>query len=123
VSDDARFILIVGLPIVLALVGVVWALLQHRIAAIASSLTKLEGRFEQRAKDRDAEYVNTITAINKELWPLLQQVKTLEKDQQGMRDWKHLVVDKYLPRAVEEHERRLNKLDAKVFNGQRGDER
>lgn len=34
-----------------------------------------------------------------------------------LHDWKHEIGDAYLPRAVDEHERRLNRLDVKVFNG------
>lgn len=35
----------------------------------------------------------------------------------SLHDWKHDTGDAYLPRAVDEHERRLNRLDVKVFNG------
>lgn len=35
----------------------------------------------------------------------------------GLHDWKHEVGEAYLPRAVDEHERRLNRIEAKVFNG------
>lgn len=40
-----------------------------------------------------------------------------EADILDLRKWKHTVVDPYIPRAVDEHERRINRLDAKVFNG------
>jgi hypothetical protein len=48
---------------------------------------------------------------------LLERTVRAEKDIQDLRDWKHDVADPYVPRAIEEHERRLNKLDSKVFNG------
>lgn len=34
-----------------------------------------------------------------------------------LHGWKHSIGEAYLPRAVDEHERRLNRLEAKVFNG------
>lgn len=40
-----------------------------------------------------------------------------ETDIKELREWKHVVVDPYIPRAIDEHERRINKLDAKIFNG------
>lgn len=50
-----------------------------------------------------------------------EKIRTLEerlvKSIDELREWKHDVVDPYLPRAVEEHERRINRLDARVFNG------
>jgi phosphoenolpyruvate carboxylase len=60
---------------------------------------------------------NAITGINEKLLPMVNQVKQLEEDRTGIRAWKHLVVDPYIPRAVEEHERRINRLEGKVFNG------
>jgi hypothetical protein len=35
----------------------------------------------------------------------------------NLHDWKHETGEAYLPRAVDEHERRLNRIEAKVFNG------
>jgi hypothetical protein len=34
-----------------------------------------------------------------------------------LHNWKHEIGESYLPRAVDEHERRLNRLESKVFNG------
>lgn len=54
---------------------------------------------------------------------LLSRIDTHEKDLEGLRDWKHKVVDAYLPRAVDDHHRRLERLERKVFNGHHGAER
>lgn len=101
------------------------AVLVSRLDANTAELGKLEARFEQRTKDKDAfdyafrhtQYVNDISGINVLLWPLVQQVKNLDERLDSLHKWKHQVAEAYLPRAVDEHERRLNKLDAKVFNG------
>lgn len=45
------------------------------------------------------------------------RVGRTESDIKELRQWKHVVVDPYVPRAIDEHERRINKLDAKIFNG------
>jgi hypothetical protein len=45
---------------------------------------------------------------------LPHRMEAAEKDLQGLRDWKHIVVDPLIPRAVEEHERRLNRLDQRM---------
>jgi hypothetical protein len=42
------------------------------------------------------------------------RVDNVEKDVQGLRNWKHVVVDPYVPRAIDEHERRINRLDQKM---------
>jgi hypothetical protein len=42
------------------------------------------------------------------------QIENVEKDIVGMRLWKHTVADPYIPRAIEEHERRINRLDQKM---------
>jgi hypothetical protein len=42
------------------------------------------------------------------------KIEAAEKDMQGLRDWKHITVDPLIPRAVEEHERRINRLDTRM---------
>lgn len=42
------------------------------------------------------------------------QIVSLQKDVEGLRNWKHIVVDPYVPRAIDEHERRINRLDQKM---------
>jgi hypothetical protein len=83
------------------------------------------GKLEQWSKDKERfdhefrhdEYGKAITTINFTLWPLGKQVEIMERSVEDLREWKHMVVDAYLPRAVDEHERRINRLDQKVFNG------
>lgn len=83
------------------------------------------GKLEQWTKDKERfdhefrhdEYGKAITTINFTLWPLDVQMKAVIKDLEDLRGWKHLTVDPYIPRAVDEHERRINRLDLKVFNG------
>lgn len=54
---------------------------------------------------------------------LLSRIDTHEKDLEGLREWKHMTVDPYLPRAVDDHHRRLERLERKVFNGHHGEDR
>jgi hypothetical protein len=83
------------------------------------------GKLQQWTSDKEKfdhafrhdEYAQAITSINVSLWPLVKQVEIMERSIEELRAWKHDVVDPYLPRAVDEHERRINRLDAKVFNG------
>lgn len=100
--------------VVIGLIAVIYHANQERFAKIE------QWQKDKQIADHDFrhdEYNQAITRINSELWPLLKQVELLEKKHEAYGDWKHRVVDPYIPRAVDEHERRLNKLDAKVFNG------
>lgn len=143
--STAQLVSLVGVlfALLVALVGVIFnelrgrikvleardnqAVLLTRIDASTLEIAKLEARFDQRTKDKDefdykfrhGQYVNDITAINTLLWPLATKMEVVEKDIEGLRDWKHLVVDPYVPGTINEHDRRLNRLDAKVFNGHR----
>jgi hypothetical protein len=101
------------------------AVLQSRLDAIAAELSKLEGRFEQRSKDRDkfdyewrhGEYSNAISAINLMLYPLETKMEIAEKNIESLREWRHMVGDAYLPRAVDAIEGRVTRIESKVFNG------
>lgn len=109
----------------LSIVGVLFGLLFGLVAVIFGvirrDISKLEKwTVEKERFDREwrhSEYATKITAINAVLWPLKEKVDNLEGNQEDMREWKHAVIDPYIPRAVDEHERRINRLDAKVFNG------
>ena len=76
------------------------AVIQSRVDAIAADIARLEGRFDQRQRDRDkfdyewrhGEYVDTINSINVRLLPL--------------------------PTAIEALKEQVARLDRKVFNGQ-----
>jgi len=57
------------------------------------------------------------TAVRVAIATLTQKVLNLTEEVTRLRAWKHLVVDPYVPRAIDEHERRLNDLQRKVFNG------
>jgi len=59
------------------------------------------------------------TAVRVKIATLAETLRGLEKNVDDLREWKHTTVDPYIPRAVDEHERRLGRLDAKVFNGPR----
>lgn len=133
-------LILLAVSVILALIGTVWQMLRsqlHRmektsaeaVASIQAELAKLEGRFEQRAKDRNAfdhawhgEYVITIAAINARLFPLEVKMENAEKDIDKVSHWRHMVADAYLPRGVDAIEGRVSRLEKKVFNGQR-DER
>lgn len=124
-SPDAQWVIGIGLLIILPLIGVVWTFLRKDIAAAHATCLRIEARFDQWIKDktqqdhdfRHNEYSPAITKINSDLWPLLKQMEAVDKRVDELKEWKHLVGDAYLPRAVDEHERRINRLDQKVFNG------
>lgn len=48
---------------------------------------------------------------------LLSRIDTHEKDLEGLRKWKHLVIDPYVPGAIDALKDRTDRLDRKVFNG------
>lgn len=124
-SADAQWVIGIGLPIILLLIGVVWTFLRKENAATNASVVKLETATLQWQRDKEKfdhefrhdEYAPAITSINAKLWPLVKQVEVLEGEQRKVEDWKHNTVDPYIPRAIDEHERRINRLDSKVFNG------
>jgi hypothetical protein len=101
------------------------AVLLARIDALTASLSNLDGRFEQRSKDRDkfdyewrhGEYSNAISAINLMLYPLGAKMEIAEKNIESLREWRHMVGDAYLPRAVDAIEGRVTRIESKVFNG------
>jgi hypothetical protein len=105
----------VGL-VVLGLIGLVWRAQEKRIKDLEDwrrDKEKVDYEF------RHDELAPVIAGINRDLLPLVKQVEVCEKRVDELKDWKHDVADLYLPRAVEDHERRLNRLDARVFNGHR----
>jgi len=53
---------------------------------------------------------NFVTALQGELKAATERLTSLH-------EWKHKIGEAYLPRGMEDHERRLNKLEAKIFNG------
>ncbi len=130
--SDAQLISLIGVlfALLVALVGVIFNGLRERIKsrldASTLEIAKLEARFEQRSKERNeidyafrhTQYVNDINSINVRLWPLGQKVEDIEKRLDSLHEWKHVVGEAYLPRAVDDIERRVGKLETKVFNGQ-----
>lgn len=52
-----------------------------------------------------------------ELATMKARLDAVEKNAEGLRDWKHLTVDPYIPRAVDDHHRRLEHIERKIFNG------
>lgn len=40
-----------------------------------------------------------------------ERLKQLEVRREYMDEWKHVTVDPYIPRAMEDHERRITKLE------------
>jgi hypothetical protein len=57
------------------------------------------------------------------LYRLGERMGAQEKRSDSLHDWKHKIGEAYLPRAVDDHHRRLERLERKVFNGQRGEDR
>lgn len=50
---------------------------------------------------------------NSQYGVLSNKVANLEHLVQELRDWKHEKVDPYVPRAIDDHERRINRLEAR----------
>ena len=92
-----------------------FAFRRHFERFTAKSEVHLQYADEQRAEiKRDIKSLQEGDTLRREL---LERTVRAEKDVQDLRDWKHETVDPYVPRAIDEHERRLNKLDSKVFDG------
>jgi hypothetical protein len=51
------------------------------------------------------------------VYRLGERMTALEKRVDSLHLWKHTVGEAYLPRAVDDHHRRLAELERKVFNG------
>jgi hypothetical protein len=81
--------LIVG-TVLLGLVGVIYALLLERLRNV-----------EAWIRDHGA--------------PLPSELQDVEVNVGGLRLWKHTTVDPYIPRAVDELDRRVGRLEDKVF--------
>jgi hypothetical protein len=98
-----------------ALVGAVQVIMGWLVVTLRAADQARIAELKQWIQDKE----DAITEINEKLLPMENQVKQLEEDRTGIRAWKHLVVDPYIPRAVEEHERRIDRLEGRVFNGER----
>src|ERR1051325_12118794 len=114
-NDEAKWVIGIGLPILRALGGVVWAMLRNRIDRSEGSLkealgehraalAKIEDRFEQWVRDKERfdhefrhdEYAPAIQRINLELYPLVKQVEVREQEREKLREWKHIKADPYI---------------------------
>jgi hypothetical protein len=51
------------------------------------------------------------TAVRVSIATLNKAVEVLEIEVEKLREWKRLIVAPYIPRAVDEHERRLGKIE------------
>lgn len=63
------------------------------------------------------EYAKAITNINESLWTVRTTVSQNEKDIDRLREWRHATVDPCIPRAIDELQRRIDRLEARTFNG------
>jgi len=109
--------------------GAVIALVQIVVVGLIVALRTADqdriSKLEQWIKDKEKfdyefrhdEYAHAITDINMLIWTTKGKMEQAEKTLDELREWKHVVIDPWVPRAIEEHERRINKIDAKVFNG------
>jgi hypothetical protein len=81
--------LIVG-GVVLGLIGVIYALLLERLRNVEAWIT-LHGA------------------------SLPSEMERVQVNADGLRLWKHMTVDPYIPRAVDELVRRVDRIEEKVF--------
>lgn len=104
---DAPVLLWIGgvlISVLLALIGLVYKLLDREIQALRdwrhgpynSDYAKLQ------LEDRSIE-----ARFN----GLPERMRYCEGNIEELRDWKHEKVDPYIPRAVDDHERRLTRLE------------
>jgi hypothetical protein len=63
--------------------------------------------------------ISVFVSVRLSIATLSEKVRSNTEEIDRIRKWKHEIGEAYLPRAVDEHERRLNRLDVKVFNGPR----
>lgn len=107
------------------IVGAIQVIIVGLVVALRAADKERMVRLEQWTHDKEKfdyefrhdEYDRAIADINKVIWPTATKVEQLEESEKDLRGWKHTVVDAYLPRAVDEHERRLNRIESKLFNG------
>ncbi len=131
-SDETRWVIGLGLPIVLALIAAIWTLLQRRIdrsetatekalGEHRAALAKIETRFEQWIKDKERydhefrhdEYAPAIQRINLELYPLAKQVEMLDSELEKLREWKHLRGDPYVA-AMDAMKQQIDRLELRM---------
>lgn len=73
-------------------------------------------RLHEENKEKLDQIIRTTQGINDhsvEIARVQVRLTNVEAYQQYLRDWKHNVVDPLVPRAVEDHERRLQKQEAR----------
>lgn len=68
---------------------------------------------DQQLRERE-EHSRTNTAT---IHQLIERTGSTDKRVEGLLHWKHEVGEAYLPRAVDDHHRRLERIEQKLFNG------
>lgn len=116
IGSDLKWIIGLSLTVMIALLSVMWGILESRRKTFETRVDQWMRDKEKAESDfRTIEYAPVIAGINKQLWPMDERVKTLEREQVKVEEWKHATVDPIVPRAVEDHERRLNRMEDVVF--------
>ena len=137
-ADDIKWLIGLGVPILLALGGIIWTMLQRRIdrgeAAFEKSLdehraalSKIETRFEQWIKDKERfdhdfrhdEYAQAVTTINLTLYPLAKEVEVMVNELDKLREWKHLKGDPYVG-AMDALKAQVDRIEARMNGYLRG---
>ena len=137
-SDDVKWIIGIGVPIILALGGVIWAMLrswidrsetavEKALGAHRANVANIEARFEQWTKDKENqdrewrhdEYNRDITGLNAQLFPLIKQVEVMVIELDKLREWRHVKGDAYVG-AVDVLKDRVDRIEARMNGFLRG---
>jgi hypothetical protein len=99
-----------------------WIIFRIRFERFESMDTRREADFnkwqqqwEQTLREREAASQRYVESVHR----LAERLSAEEKRMDGLHRWKHEVGEAYLPRAVDDHHRRLERIERKVFNGHR----
>ena len=52
-----------------------------------------------------------VSELTKQVVILQERSRVSEVDRNGLRDWKHRVVDPYVPACIDDHERRVERIE------------
>jgi len=90
---------------------------------MATKVLRLEDEVQIFRDFRHNEYNNRITQIQLDMRTDQKMIESAKYEVDALREWRHTVVDPYVPRVLDVFNERLGRLERKVFNGHRGEER
>jgi hypothetical protein len=87
---------------------------QRRIAKIEQWVEDNKNAFD---KFQTNVYTPKLESLSKDVWQTMAHHADLDSRVASLHGWKHEVGEAYLPRAVDDIEKRVERLEHKIFNG------